>query len=278
MSGRFLGKSVFITGASSGIGASLALAFVREGARVGLAARRVDRLEELCARIEAQGGQAVAVVCDVTQRASVEAAVAKVAEAFGGIDVAVVNAGFGVGGPFLRVSTDAFRRQFDTNFFGAIDTVRAVLPHLIRAKGRLGLVSSVLGQLASPETGAYTASKFALVGLAETLYYELAAMGVTVTCIEPGIVESEFRSVDSRGVYHPEREDSAPKWLRYPTDKAARDIVRALYAGKFEAVITGHGKLAVALHRHFPRTFRLLARLLVMRTLWRKRGTRLVGK
>ena len=121
MSGRFAGKSVFITGASSGIGAELALAFAREGARVGLAARRLERLEEVKARVEALGGTAVTVACDVTQRASVDAAVARVAEAFGGIDVAVANAGFGVGGLFVQVDTDGFRRQFDTNVFGVID-------------------------------------------------------------------------------------------------------------------------------------------------------------
>ena len=273
MARRFENKTVFITGASAGIGAALARAFAQEGARVGLAARRVDRLESLQSDIEAMGGQAVAVACDVTDRTSIDAAVTKVVDTFGGLDVVVANAGFGVSGYFMRVNTDAFRRQFDTNVFGLIDTVHAVLPHLIRSKGRLGLVASVAGELASPQSGAYSASKFAVVGLAETLYYELAAFGVSVTCIEPGFIETEFRSVDNRGVYRPERKDPIPAWICVKAPKAAHAILNALYARRYEAVISFHGKLLVAFHRHFPRTFRMLIAF-TARRVFKKKQTR----
>ena len=273
MARRFENKTVFITGASAGIGAALARAFAQEGARVGLAARRVDRLESLQSEIEAMGGQAVAVACDVTDRASIDAAVTKVVETFGSLDVVVANAGFGVSGYFMRVNTDAFRRQFETNVFGLIDTVHAVLPHLIRSKGRLGLVASVAGELASPQSGAYSASKFAVVGLAETLYYELAAFGVSVTCIEPGFIETEFRSVDNRGVYRPERKDPIPAWICVKAPRAAHAILNALYARRYEAVISFHGKLLVAFHRHFPRTFRWLVAFVARRT-FKKKQTR----
>jgi NAD(P)-dependent dehydrogenase (short-subunit alcohol dehydrogenase family) len=261
MADRFRDKSVFITGASSGIGAGLAEAFAREGARVALAARRLDKLDEVKARVDAAGGQALAVACDVTDRASIDAAVARAAEAFGGIDVAVANAGFGVNGPFERLGTDDYRRQFDTNVFGLIDTAYAVLPYLKASQGRLGLVSSVLGRIGAPTTSAYNASKFAVVGFGESIYYELADAGVSVTVILPGVVESEFRRIDNKGVFREERRETAPAWLIVPTERAAREIVGALYRRKPEAVITGHGKVAVAFHRHFPRTFRALARL-----------------
>lgn len=270
MARRFENKTVFITGASAGIGAALAMAFAREGANVGIAARRTDRLEALCREIESIGGRALAVPCDVTDRASIDAAVARVVDTFGGIDVAVANAGFGVSGYFMRLKTEAFRRQFETNVFGLIDTVQAVLPHLIRSKGRLGLVASVAGQMGTPQSGAYSASKFAVVGLAETLYYELAAFGVSVTCIEPGFIETEFRSVDSRGVYRPERKDPVPAWLCVKAPKAARAMVNALYARRFEAIISGHGKLLVLFHRHFPRTFRYLIGYSARRMLKKK--------
>jgi len=258
MSESFSGKSVFITGASAGIGAALAVAFAREGARVALAARRLDRLEAVEAEVNAAGGQGLPVVCDVTDRANIDAAVARTVEAFGGVDVAVANAGFGVSGRFERLTTDDYRRQFDTNVFGAIDTVYAVLPHVKASRGRIGLVASVLGRVGSPVTSAYNASKFALVGFGESVYYELLGSGVSVTLVLPGVVESEFRRIDNQGVYHPEREDTAPSWLIVPAERAARDILEALRRRKPEAVITGHGKAAVWFHRHFPRTFRAI--------------------
>jgi NAD(P)-dependent dehydrogenase (short-subunit alcohol dehydrogenase family) len=268
MGKRFEGKRVFITGASSGIGAATALELARQGARVGLAARRADRLEAVRRQIENLGGQAVTAVCDVKDRASLDAAVARVVEALGGIDLAIANAGFGVTGPFEELGTEGFRRQFDTNVFGVIDTVYAVLPHLAASKGHLAIVSSVLGRVGLPLSSPYCASKSAIYALSECLYYELAPKGVAVTCILPGIVASETRSVDNLGVYHPGSGDTAPKFLIVPTEKAAREIVSKLYKRKFEAVITGHGKIILWLSRHFSglvRTF--VTRMLAKRDL-----------
>jgi NAD(P)-dependent dehydrogenase (short-subunit alcohol dehydrogenase family) len=261
MAETFRDKSVFITGASAGIGAALAVAFAREGARVALAARRLDRLDAVKREVDAAGGLALAVECDVTDRASLAAAVARTVEAFGGIDVAVANAGFGVSGPFERLTTDDYRRQFETNVFGVIETAYATLPHLKASRGRLGIVASVLGRVGAPSTSAYNSSKFALVGFGESIYYELAEAGVSTTLILPGVVESEFRRVDSQGVFRPERVETAPAWLVVPKERAAREILRALRRRRPEAVITGHGKVAVFFHRHFPRTFRTLMRL-----------------
>lgn len=260
MSGLFEGQRVFITGASSGIGAAMAREFARQGAKVILAARRLERLESLKQEIEEAGGQALCVVCDVTSRAALDDAVAAAVEHFGGIDVVVANAGFGVSGPLENLSTGDYRRQFETNVFGVIDTIYAVLPHLKASRGRLGIVSSVLGRLGTPTTSAYCASKFALCGLAESIYYELADHGVSVTSIEPGVVATDFRRVDNQGVFHPDAGEAAPPWLLVPSDVAARAIVRALHSRKVRAVITRHGKVFVWISRHFPRLLRLLVR------------------
>jgi len=265
MAKRFEGKRVFITGASSGIGAAVARRLALEGARVALAARREDRLEEIKNEIRAQGGTAIAVVCDVTDRSTLDQAVAKTVKAFGGIDLAFANAGFGVVGKFESLDTDAFRRQFETNFFGVLNTIYAVLPHLIESKGHLGVVSSVLGRVGTTENAPYCASKFAVCGLAEVLYHDLGRLGVSVTCIEPGITESEIRKVDNRGVYHPRAKDPAPHFLIVPTERAARAIVNALHRRKFEAVITAHGKIAVWLGRHMPGFVRFLGRVTARR-------------
>lgn len=265
MAGRFQRSSVFITGASSGIGEALARAFALEGARLALAARRLERLESVRQELMPAAAEVLAVPCDVTSRPSLDAAVAQTAEAFGGIDVAVANAGFGVTGFFQDLSTADFRRQFETNVFGLLDTVYAVLPHVRASKGRLALISSVSGRVGSPGSSPYVASKFAVTGLAESIYYDLRADGVSVTCIEPGFVESKIRMTDNAGRFHEDWNDPVPPWLVVPRDRAARAIVSAIYKRKPEAVITGHGKLAVWSARHFPRTVRFIQRQAVQR-------------
>ncbi len=265
MAGRFQGSSVFITGASSGIGEALARAFALEGARLALAARRLERLESVRQELMPAAAEVLAVPCDVTSRPSLDAAVAQTAEAFGGIDVAVANAGFGVTGFFQDLSTADFRRQFETNVFGLLDTVYAVLPHVRASKGRLALISSVSGRVGSPASSPYVASKFAVTGLAASIYYDLRADGVSVTCIEPGFVESKIRMTDNAGRFHEDWNDPVPPWLVVPRDRAARAIVSAIYKRKPEAVITGHGKLAVWSARHFPRTVRFIQRQAVQR-------------
>ena len=254
-------KTVFITGASSGIGAAVARECVRQGAAVALAARRLDRLEALCTELEAEGGKVLALACDVTDHDSQIEAVAKTVETFGGIDLVLANAGFGVSGPLEVLSVDDYRRQFETNFFGLLETIYATLPALKDSKGRLGLVASVAGKFPGPTASAYAASKFAVVGLAESIASELAAVDVSVTCINPGFVTSEIRNVNNAGAYVGGK-DPIPGWLVMPTEKAARQIVRALYRRKPEAIITGHGKVLDAVFRHFPRTTRFLIRQL----------------
>ncbi len=256
MSEVFRGKSVFITGASSGIGAALAKEFARHGARVALVGRRADRLLEVEQAITSQGGEATSAVCDVADRESLEGAVAKAVEAFDGIEVVVANAGFGVSGPFETLTTEDYRRQFETNFFGVLDTLYATLPYLKASKGQVAIVASVLGRVGYPIVSAYCASKFALCGLAESLYYELAEHGIAVTCINPGLVASDLRLRDNLGRVHPHAKDPAPPWLLMSAEKAAKIIVRAMARGRFEVVVTTHGKAIVSFARHLPRTWR----------------------
>lgn len=258
----FDGHVVFITGGSSGIGAALGRAFAREGARVALFARNQARLDEAVASCGA-GDAVIGLAGDVTSRESIDGAVAETVERFGKIDVAVANAGFGVSGPFERLTTEDFRRQFDTNVFGAIDTAYACLPELIEHKGRLVFVSSVFGKMGGPTTSAYCASKFALCGLTESIHYELAAQGVSVTCINPGVIASNFRAVDNRNRLREGRKEPLPQWIVMDTDKAARQMVRGIYRRRYDVTITRHGKLADSLHRHFPRLFRFVFGLML---------------
>lgn len=250
--GTFEGRAVLITGASSGIGAALAREFAREGAGLLLAARRVERLAALAVELERVGRRAVAIGCDVTRGGDLERAVARGREALGRLDVVVANAGFGVVGPLESLALDDYRRQFETNVFGVLRTVYAALPELKRTRGRLAIMGSVLGHIGLPGASPYVMSKFAVRGLAESLGHELARAGVSVTLVSPGVVESELRLVDNRGVLHSEARDRAPAWVRVPAERAARQIVRAVARGRREAVITGHGKATVFLQRHSP--------------------------
>ncbi len=256
---RFSNQIVFITGASSGIGAAAALEFAREGAKVALTARRPDKLETVKSKIKALGAEALALECDVTSRESIDHAVAMTVETYGRIDVVLANAGFGVSGAVTRLETNDFRRQFETNVFGVIDTLYATLPHLLESKGRLAIVSSVMGRVGLPASAPYCASKFAVLGLAESIYFDLADHGVSVTCINPGIVASEIRSVNNRGEFTG-KPDPASKWLIMPTEAAARKMVRAIYRKVPEYTFTGHGVFVAWMSRHFPRTARMIIR------------------
>ena len=249
---RFAGQVALITGASSGIGAALAREFARQGADLALLARRQDRLAALSADIERQGRRALPLVADVVVDGDVERAVAAARVAFGRLDVVVANAGFGVVGPVETLTLDDYRRQFETNVFGVLRTVRASLDGLKASRGRLAIIGSVAGYIATPGASPYSMSKFAVRGLAQALSYELAPAGVSVTLLTPGYVESELRRVDNRGVFRAESREPISAWLVMPAPRAARQIVRAIAHRRREVVITGHGKLGVFMQRHAP--------------------------
>ena len=258
--GRYDGKTVFITGASSGIGAALARVFAGEGADLALAARRTDRLAALAAELEERGRRALALTCDVARDGDLEAAAAKARDAFGRIDVVVANAGFGVVGNLETLGLDDYRRQFETNVFGLLRTVYATLDDLKKTRGQLVVVGSVVSYVSVSGSSPYAMSKFAARALAHSLGYELEEYGIGVTLVCPGYVESEFRQVDNQGQLRPGAEDPVPKWVVVPAECAAREILRAVWRRRREAVITGHGKLVVALQRFWPSLLSFLVR------------------
>jgi NADP-dependent 3-hydroxy acid dehydrogenase YdfG len=179
-----------ITGASSGIGAATARRATEAGYRLVLAARSVDRLTALASEL---GGseRALAVECDVTEWDQQQAMVARALEQFGRLDVAFVNAGFGAARGFLSESVEHWRSMVLTNVYGAALTVRACLPAVRDARGHFVLTGSVAGRRALPGS-LYSATKWAVTAMGESLRQELNDSGVRVTLIEPGMVDTPF--------------------------------------------------------------------------------------
>jgi short-subunit dehydrogenase len=249
----FRGKTVLVTGASSGIGEELAWQLGSAGAQLTLTARRTPLLETLAQRIAAAGAPPPLVVAsDVTRDGDVEHAVAETLRRWGKLDIVIANAGFGVVGAFRDLTVSDYRRQFDTNVFGVLRTIHAARPAIEKTGGNIVIIGSVAGWVSSPNGSPYAMSKFALRALADAITPELALDGVTVTLISPGFVTSDIRRVDNQGTLQAGAADPIPAWLVMPTAKAVRQILRAVARGKREAIITGHGKILVALERVVP--------------------------
>ena len=257
----FQGKAVLITGASSGIGEELAWQLGQAGAKLTLAARRMERLEELAQRIAAVGNsKPLVVLCDVTQDGSLQKAVEESVSHWGKMNVAIANAGFGVVGQFNNLTVEDYRRQFETNVFGVLRTIYAALPEIEKSKGHVAIIGSVSGWAATPGASPYNMSKFAVRALANAITPELRLAGVKVTLISPGFVASDIRRVDNQGKFHEHAKEPIPAWLVMPTDKAVRQILLAIAKGKREAIITGHGKALVFLERFMPWVVRAVGR------------------
>jgi short-subunit dehydrogenase len=263
---HFRGKVILITGASSGIGEELARQLARAGALLTLAARRTERLERLSLELtEVAAARPLVVECDVTQDADVARAVADTVRERGRLDIAFANAGFGVVGAFAELATDDYRRQFETNVFGVLRTLYAALPEVLKTRGQLVVTGSVAGWVATPGTSPYAMSKFALRALADAITPELAVAGVRLTLVSPGFVESEIRRVDNQGRLQTTAAEPIPAWLIMDRAQAVRQILRAVAQGRREVIITGHGKLAVALQRFAPWLLRAAGRRMAAR-------------
>jgi NADP-dependent 3-hydroxy acid dehydrogenase YdfG len=183
-------RVLWITGASAGIGAATARLAATSGWRLVLAARSLDRLEELAAEL---GGpdRAVAVECDVTSWDDQQAALTVALEHFGRLDAAWANAGFGATRSFLAETPEHWRDMVLTNVYGAALTIRAAFPALKETKGHLLLTGSIAGR--RPVTGSlYSATKHAVHAMAESARLELSGTGVRVTVVAPGIVDTAF--------------------------------------------------------------------------------------
>ncbi len=201
MSGVLDGTVALVTGASSGIGHATARALAAEGAAVALAARRVERLDDLAAEITGGGGRAVVVPADVTDEAQAREAVERTVGELGRLDTLVNNAGVMLLGPIVDADLDEWQRMVELNLLGLLYCTHAALPHLLDAAEReprqvadVVNVSSVAGRVARNGSGVYNATKHGVGAFSESLRQEVARRHVRVSLVEPGATATELGS------------------------------------------------------------------------------------
>ena len=199
MADNLHGTVALVTGASSGIGEATALELAAHGARVAIAARRKDRLDDLAARIGAAGGEALALEADVTDESAARTAVAATVEHFGRLDTVIANAGLMLLGPIENADVTEWQRMVELNVLGLLYTSHAALPHLLSAASAeprnvadLVLISSVAGRVARLNSGVYNLTKHGVGAFAESLRQEVTARHVRVSLIEPGATSTEL--------------------------------------------------------------------------------------
>ena len=253
----FAGKVVVITGGSRGLGLVLARRFAREGARLAILAEHEGPLGSALMELSAGGAEVQAIVCDVRDREAVGAAIETIVARFGGIDVVVNNAGVIQVGPFANMAYEDFQRAMDVHYWGALHVIMAVLPHLRVSAGRIANIASIGGKLPVPHLAAYSASKFALVGLSETLRAELLPEGVRVTTVAPGLMRTGSpRNISVKGDHDDEYgwfvlAGSLPG-VSIGAERAADQIVDAVRHGDASLTITPLARLGAALEGVAP--------------------------
>ena len=210
-------KVVLLTGASSGIGEGIALAIAKQGAILGLLARREDMLNDLATRCEAAGGKARIFACDVTDSEAVHVAAEKLRNEFGRIDILICNAGISGNDPETRSYNPAgVGHVIDINLMGSVNAIHAVVPQMLeRRSGQLVAISSLAGIRGLPKSAAYSASKAAMTAFFESVRLDVQDRGVAVTIIQPGFIKTPLTAGRThRMPYLMELDDAIPLFLR----------------------------------------------------------------
>lgn len=252
--GFFRDQVVIVTGASAGIGKALALNLAGQGARVAIAARRAERLEQVAADCCALGAEALVVPTDVADEAQCKALVEKTVTAFGRLDMLINNAGLAVLAQLEDFpDLSLFQHVMEVNFYGAVSCTYYALPYLKQSQGRIVAISSVGGKAALPYNSAYCASKHAMHGFFDALHMELARHGVSVTVICPWWVVTEFHEaeLDQNGVPRGLRGRAIYSKKMMSAERCAEITLNAAYRRRGE-VLMGPGRLTVLLKALAP--------------------------
>lgn len=226
------GKIALVTGASSGIGAATALKLAAAGAKVGLAARRADRLNALVDQIRTRGGDAIPISMDVVERESVDAGVKALVDQYGGLDIVFNNAGLMPISDVESLKVDEWHRMVDVNVKGLLNSTAATLPHLIRrGAGHMVNTSSIAGRKVFPGLAVYCATKHAVSAFTEGLRLEVGKKhNIRVTSIQPGAVDTELFNQISDQRYREQMEGLRSEMSFLGADDVADTVLFALQA------------------------------------------------
>jgi short-subunit dehydrogenase len=247
---RISGKIALVTGASSGIGRDTAIDLARRGATVAICARRVDRLEETLSECRKHSPRSQAYPGDVRDRAQVARIVAAARAGLGPIDILVNNAGISAYHLFIETPEEQFEALMQSNYFSALYFTREVVPSMIeRGGGAVVFVSSFAGRIATWRHTAYSASKFALTGFAEALYYEVKSRGVHVAVIQPGAIRTEL--FDKGPGFEHLRHIVEPQFVG--TEFVTRAVAKAIEKERFELFAPARYAIVWKLRALFPR-------------------------
>jgi len=238
------GKSVIITGASSGIGMEMAKQLVQQGANLTLAARNIERLNELVSLCQSIGGKAVAVKTDVSDMGQCKRLIETAVQTYGRIDILINNAGITMWARLEEISDlTMFEKIIQVNYLGSVYSTYFALPFIKQSRGQIVGISSLTGKAGVPTRTGYAASKHAMVGFFDSLRVELRGTGVGVTMIYPGFVDT---GVQARG-FGPDGKPLGRNPLQVDkvmtTEECARIALNAITARKREEVMTLRGKL-----------------------------------
>lgn len=247
------GKPIAITGASSGIGLATARLCAAAGMPVVLAARRADRLAAAAAEINASGGRAIAVTCDVADEADSRRVVARTVEEFGSVYAVFANAGYGFEAPFHQTPDYDLRAIFETNFWASLTLARAALEHMIPAReGHILFCSSCVAKIGIPYFAAYSATKAAQDHFARAMRHELRSMGVHVSSVHPVQTSTEFFDVAAEKSEHPGLVTRPPRFAFQPAERVGRAVVRCLRKPRGEVWTSWPMRMALGLSVMMP--------------------------
>ena len=247
---RLQGQVVVVTGASMGIGEAIAKIFADEGGNVVLSSRDLERLEASRARI-AKPESTIAVPCDVSDPAQVKALLQTTIDRFGRIDVWVNNAGFGLVDSIELMDSNACRKMFDTNLFGAIQCIQDVIPVMRKqGSGCIINVSSVAGFIGVPYMAAYGATKHALNCISRATRVELRGTGVRILNVCPGFVDTQFSANAIRGTDR--KKMRAANQHGVSAEQVARATLRGYIGNEREVVVPWFYNLVILAYRMFP--------------------------
>lgn len=241
----FVNKTIVLTGASAGIGRSLALSLAQQSANLVLAARNQAALEETVAACTDQGGKAIAVLTDVTQPEACQRVIEKAGAVFGQIDVLINNAGISMLTRFDEITDLSILEQvMQVNYLGAVYCTHYALPYLKASRGLLVAISSLCGKTAVPTRTGYVASKHAMQGFFDTLRIELRGSGVDVLVVSPGFVATDIRQralgADGQPLGQSPRDESKGNMS---VEECVHQIVWAMERRKREHIMTLKGKV-----------------------------------